>query len=338
MRLLIVTQAVDKNHPVLGFFHGWIIELAQGAEHVEVICLWEGEHALPENVRVHSLGKEHGTQSRAAYIYRFLSLVWSLRNEYDSAFVHMNQEYILIAGWLWKLLGKRISMWRNHWAGSLLTDIAAAFCTNVFCTSKHSYTVKYKKTMLMPVGVDTARFFPDKRVARVPRSILFLSRMAPSKRPDLLIEALGIMKGKDVAFTATFVGSPTPEDALFYEKLKLRAHMSGLDETVTFRSGVSNDLTPDIYRAHDVFVNTSKSGMFDKTLFEAAAAGCRVLASSEDWREMAGEESYFDTASALAERLMEPTAPDRGALSALVEKNSLTALGQALRSALSYDR
>ena len=75
----------------------------------------------------------------------------------------MNQEYVLIAGWLWKLLGKRTYLWRNHYAGSWLTDVAAVFCTKVFCTSKHSYTVKYKKTVLMPVGVDTERFTPGAR-------------------------------------------------------------------------------------------------------------------------------------------------------------------------------
>ena len=108
MRLLITTQVVDRTDPFLGFFHGWIVELAKHFEHIEIICLQEGQHSLPSNVNVNSLGKELGIQSRIVYAARFLGLVWKLRDSYDAVFVHMNQEYILLAGWLWKILHKRI--------------------------------------------------------------------------------------------------------------------------------------------------------------------------------------------------------------------------------------
>ena len=58
MRLLIVTQKVDREDDLLGFFHQWIIEFAKHCESVTVICLEEGSHRLPSNVRVFSLGKE----------------------------------------------------------------------------------------------------------------------------------------------------------------------------------------------------------------------------------------------------------------------------------------
>src|SRR3989344_6741688 len=57
MRLLIVTQKVDKNDPVLGFFHRWIEKFAKNFERVTVICLGKGEYNLPANVKVLSLGK-----------------------------------------------------------------------------------------------------------------------------------------------------------------------------------------------------------------------------------------------------------------------------------------
>src|SRR4051812_42401773 len=133
MRLLVVTQAVDLDNPVLGFFHSWIEEIAKHFESVVVVCLFEGRHALPSNGEVFSLGKEKKETNRALYTQRFLALVWGLRSKYDSVFVHMNQEYVLAAGWIWILLGKRIYLWRNHYAGSIATDVAAAFCTKVFC-------------------------------------------------------------------------------------------------------------------------------------------------------------------------------------------------------------
>ena len=163
LKLLIVTQKVDRNDSVLGFFHRWIEEFAKYCSQLTLICLQRGEYNLPANVKVLSLGKETG-RSRVKYLWRFYKYIWQERKNYDVVFVHMNQEYILLAGWLWKILGKKVFMWRNHYSGSLFTDIAASFCRKVFCTSKYSYTAKYKKTVLMPVGIDTNLFRIDKQI------------------------------------------------------------------------------------------------------------------------------------------------------------------------------
>lgn len=342
MKLLIVTQTVDTEDPVLGFFVRWVEEFARAphslgevgkhVEHIDVICLKLGRSDLPENVQVLSLGKENGAASRAVYAWRFLALVWKLRGEYDAVFVHMNQEYILIAGWLWKLLQKRMYLWRNHFAGSLQTDIAAAFCTKVFCTSKHSYTAKYKKTVLMPVGIDTKRFKPDEHIQRKSHSILFLSRMSPSKRPEMLIDALAELAQKNVDFTASLVGSPLPRDEAYYEGLKEKVRSLGLADQISFHPGIPNDQTPNLYRSHEIFINTSPSGMLDKTMFEAAACGCIVLSSSADFAELAGHDSYFESSTELAERLTSALAhPSASQSASLVEANSLVALGYALQ-------
>jgi len=299
MKLLIVTQEADTESNTLSFFHEWISELAPNYESVEVICLREGKHCLPSNVRVHSLGKEKKQESPLVYAVRFKLLAWKLRNSYDRVFVHMNQEYVLLAGPIWMLLGKKVYLWRNHYAGSFLTDLAALFCTKIFCTSKHSYTAKYPKTVLMPVGVDTDRFSQGAH-ARVPRSILFLARMSPSKHPEILIDAVTLLKENNIPVTVTFVGSPLPEDQEFYEGLKTHALKNGVTESITFLPGVTHQETIAYFGSHEISVNCSRSGMFDKTLFEAAASGCIVLTSSDDFKVLAGKEHWFLDASGLA--------------------------------------
>jgi glycosyltransferase involved in cell wall biosynthesis len=306
MRLLFVTQALDLDDPVLSTYHDWAAALAGRVESMEAICLKEGRHALPGNIRIHSLGKEHGKQSRIRYALRFLRLSWKLRNEYDAVLVHMNQEYVLISGWLWKLLGKKVYLWRNHYAGSVFTDSAAFFCTNVFYTSTHSYTARYKKAVRMPVGVNLDRFRAHTSVARIARSILFFARMAPSKRPELLVEALALLTEKGIPFTASFYGSPLPEDASYYEEVQRRVAEKGLSGSITFFPGVVNEEAPCVFQSHEIFVNCSPSGMFDKMLFEAAASGCVVLAVSEDFADLFGRQNQFDaTPAALAQRLEE---------------------------------
>ncbi len=70
MKLLIATQAVDKNHPILGAFHSWFSEFAKKFDEVHIICLQKGVYDLPDNVTVYSLGKEEG-ESDLKYLYRF---------------------------------------------------------------------------------------------------------------------------------------------------------------------------------------------------------------------------------------------------------------------------
>lgn len=302
MRLLIVTQAVDEKDLYLSFFTGWLKAFSTKFESIEVICLKEGEHSLPQNVRVHSLGKEHGV-GRLEYVIRFYRHIWSLRGEYDAVFVHMNQEYVLLGGLLFALFGKPLFLWRNHYAGSIWTDVAAQFCKKVFYTSKSSYTAKYAHAVRMPVGVDIERF-SETGSTPTPRSILFFARFAPSKRPDKFVQALALLKQRGVAFSASVVGSALPQDQEYQQRVKIQAHDHGLDDVV-FSAGVPFADAPRVYAAHDIFVDLGSSGMYNKMLFEAAASGCIVLAASRDFQDEMGAEFGFneDDPNELAGRL-----------------------------------
>lgn len=329
MRFLIVTQAVDVKDPVLGFFVQWIGELAARADSIEVICLREGTYALPGNVRVHSLGKEDGV-GQLEYIRRFYRYIWNLRHDYDAVFVHMNEEYILLGGIPWRLWKKGVFMWRNHYAGSWRTRLAAVLCQKIFCTSRHSYTARFKKTVLMPVGIDVEKFGEDAAVVREPRSILFLARIAPSKRPEMFIDALGDVLARGISFTASMYGSPLPEDVSYYESLYTRAESQGLHDRLRFYDGIPNDAAPAVYHAHDLFVNCSPSGMFDKTLFEAAACGCRVIAASDDFHDAAGDEAYAPDTVTLTDRIIDALEADEDAVTRARIRMQALARGESL--------
>lgn len=320
MRLLVVTQVVDTESRTLSFFHEWIRELAARFERVAVVCLYEGMHTLP-NVSIHSLGKEKGTRSRVAYAISFLSYTWKTRREYDAVFVHMNEEYLFIGGWLWKLLGKRVYLWRNHYAGSWKTRIAGFFADRVFYTSKHSYTASFPRSVRMPVGVDTRHFAGD-GVERVNRSILFFGRFSPSKRPVLLLDALQELTARNCTYRASFYGSAEAKDEAYRNQAIEKAKELGLP--VTFHEGVPHAEAPPVFRAHDIYVNLGNSGMYDKMLFEAAAAGCMVLARSDDWHSFMGDAYWIpdDTAQGIADAIEATMAQDRDALRAHLQERA----------------
>ncbi len=279
MKILIVTQKVNVDDDILGFFHGWILDFAKYFESVIVICLEKGRYDLPRNVRVLSLGKENN-KSKLDYVSNFYKYIHRERNNYDVVFVHMNEEYVLLGGALWGLWSKKVTMWRNHPKGSFLTTLAVSLCHKVFCTSKFSFTAKYKKTVIMPVGIDTELLKPVPGVERLPKSILFLSRMSPIKKPDLLIKALSKLKDDGVDFVAGFYGNPKPEDNKYYEGLKKMVVDSGLQEKVNFYPGQPHRDVSSIYSKYKIFANLTPSGSYDKTILEAMACGCLIIASN----------------------------------------------------------
>ncbi len=134
MRLLITTQKLDKYDPILGFFHSWVAEFAKHCESVQVICLFKGEYDLPDNVHVFSLGKEE-RQSRIQYLIHFYWYIIHERKKYDTVFVHMNQIYVVLAGFLWKLFGKKISLWYTHRAVDWTLRVATLFADKIFPTA-----------------------------------------------------------------------------------------------------------------------------------------------------------------------------------------------------------
>ena len=283
MKLLLITQKVDRNDPILGFFHNWILKFSEKFKEVSVICLEKGEYNLPKNVRVFSLGKE-SKKSKIKYVVNLYRYILGLYADYDAVFIHMNQEYILLGGFLWKILRKRIYFWRNHQHGSLLTEIAVWLSDKVFCTSKFAFVSKYKKTSLMPVGIDLDKFKIQNskfKIEERENKILFLGRISPIKRPELLIEALGILKEKNLDFICDFYGDPLSEDENYYDSLKARTKELGLENKVNFYEGIPNHETPEIYGEHNLFVNLTPSGSFDKTILEAAACGCMIVAANK---------------------------------------------------------
>lgn len=283
MRLLILTQKIDQSDDILGFFHGWVKELSQAYEKITVVCLQKGSVSLPSNVEVFSLGKEE-RQSSFFYVVNFYRLIWRERKNYDAVFVHMNQEYVLLGGLFWKLLGKKVFLWRNHPHGSFITRLAVLLADKCFCTSTYSYTARFKKTVIMPVGIDTDFFVPT-GIQREPGSLLMLGRLSPIKGQDFFIKALAVLSEKRVNFSAYIVGSALPQHANFEIAIKESAHLIDPQEkNIHFQTSVPNTATPLLYNQNEIFINVTPSGSYDKTIFEAMACESLVLVSNKNLR------------------------------------------------------
>ena len=102
MKLLFITQKIDKDDDILGVYHEWAREISKNFDKLSVICLYEGKNELPEHIKVFSLGKER-RRSRTLYIKNFFKYIWNLRDDYDIVLVHMNPAYVLLGWFFWKI-------------------------------------------------------------------------------------------------------------------------------------------------------------------------------------------------------------------------------------------
>jgi len=283
MRLLFITQKVDKNDDVLGVYHRWIEKLAGRVDRILVICLYKGRVELPDNVSVFSLGKEGG-RSRAKYIKNFYKYLRQLMGQYDSVFVHMNPEYVLLGGLYWRLVGKKIVLWYNHPMANIKAKIAFALANTILYTSSQAASSKYSKAAQMPVGIDFD-FMKNAGEEKDWRSILFLGRISPIKNIDKLISATYIMKKRgSKKFHITIVGDPSlgkKTETEYYNKIKEKTKELDLENEITFKSAIPYIETPKEYSRHGVFVNLTPSGSFDKTIIEAMACEIPVIYSND---------------------------------------------------------
>lgn len=292
MRLLFITQAVDEHDSVLGFVCNWLRVFSEQFSYISVVCLRKGEYTLSKNVSVYSLGKERGG-NKLSYTLRFLQFVWRARREYDAVFVHMNQEYILLAGVWWRLIRKPVALWYNHTAGTFWTKIAMRLATVVFHTSPYAFTAGSSKSIRMPAGIDTKLFMPVAEIARAPHSILYLGRIAPIKGVHTLIEAALLLRARNADFSLTICGDALPRDFAYEQKMHILAKPLIAAGKCRFLLAITNVSAPRLFSEHELFVNLTPAGNYDKTVLEAAACECLPVVSSPAFRDAFPSTLFF---------------------------------------------
>lgn len=284
MRLLIITQKLNSNDDVLGFFHAWVAEFAKHCEEVTVIGLSVGAHDLPKNVRVFSLGKEVGV-SRFIYLWNFYRLIIHERKNYDAVFVHMNPEYVILGGILWKMTGKKIGLWYTHKNVDWRLRMATRGADVVFTASRESFRLNTPKCHVVGHGIDTGRFRGIKRTPDGAFRILSIGRLSQTKEYGILLRALDLLENEGISLEIQIVGGPaTAKDEAYADELKKEISRSHLEKKISLIGAVPNNRIDPYLASADVFVNMSSTGSLDKAVLEAMAAGVPVLTSNEGLR------------------------------------------------------
>ncbi len=339
MKLLIVTQTVDTQDPILGFFCRWIIEFAKRFEKVTVIALSVGECTFPDNINVLSLGKKDGV-SRMEYVRRFYSYIISCRNDYDVVFVHMNPVYVILGGLLWRIWNKKIGLWYVHKNVDIKLRTALCLVHIVFTASEKSFRIHSPKVMVTGHGIDTSAL--QMRIDSPQRPVITtIGRITKTKNIDVLLDAFALAK-KFLSAQTVFeiVGDAVyPEDRIYKNNLEQKIRDLGITNSVVFVGTLPHAHIPNYLNHVSLVLNASDTGSLDKAILEPMAMGIPVVTSNEAFRDVLSPQGLFveqtnkEIFASKIQEIMSHNHFDGRPLRAIVEKqHALTNLIDSIQS------
>lgn len=298
MRLLVTTQAVDQDHPILGFFVGWLKEFARHFDEVHVICLQEGDYELPDNVHVYSLGKETG-ENRLKYVWRFYRHFWHIfvRVRVDYVFFHMGAIYNLMAApffWVRHFYGTRFYWWKAHGHINRLGRDALWFVDEVVTSTASGFPIETPKRRIIGQAIDPGRFTLPTKEDR--RGLIYVGRIMPVKHLDVFLETYLRLRDAGIDLEPKIIGPLT--DKTYVAKLKAYCTEHGIDPAIFVGPRSQKELVV-IYQQADIFLNPSTTHSMDKTVVEAVFCGCLPVTSNRAFKELLQPDAlYLESATA----------------------------------------
>ena len=248
--LLIITQKVDENDDLLGFFVDWIREFKKHIPIVNVVAL---------------------NAPRKSWLRLFLCMLWYIPQS-DAVFVHMSPIFAVLAAPWAKLWRKPVYLWYLHRSLTWKLKLAEKLCAKIFTASAESLTLKSKKIVAVGHGINVDRFKTENRTWG--NRILAVGRISPIKNYETLLKA---------GYPVTIVGRPIMSyDYEYFEKLKKY-------KNATFVGFVPYISMPQYYANADIVVNLSPTGGIDKTGLEAMAGGGLVLGGNQGFKKYVRE-------------------------------------------------
>src|SRR3989344_1480649 len=282
MKLLVITQKVDKRDENLGSFHRWLEEFAKHFDRVTVIANSEGKHSLPANVEVYSLGKERGI-SRFKKVYKFLELFSHYYARADGVFFHMIPEFVLVSSPFLISHSKPSVLWYVHKSTTWKLKWAEKLVRYIFTASELSFRLPSKKVIYSGHAIDTEMFKPGVTKYSPVLKILSVGRISPVKSIETLLKACAILRNSwPRQWALSLVGGPILErDREYLSTLKKFVREERLENNVIFHGPRPYTEILDTYRDHDMFISMSTTGSIDKAVLEAMSCGLTTITPNE---------------------------------------------------------
>jgi glycosyltransferase involved in cell wall biosynthesis len=336
VRLLFLTQVLDRGDAVLGFVHRWVAGLARGCERLRVIALEVGDTTdLPANVDAREVG-------RSGRVARWLRYQGFLRealggDRFDTVLAHMVPRYTLLAAPQARAFGARQYLWYTHGGIDERLRRAEREVEAIFTASPESLRLETPKKVVTGHGIDLEHFDDGGAPPDEPPRLVAVGRLTPAKDPLCLISALARLRRAGHDLHLDLVGGELAAGDLAYGRgVREAIARTGLEQRVHLHGAVPYLEVPALYRAATLLVSASRTGSVDKVVLEAMACRRTVITCNEAFPRL------FAGLGEDATRLTFP-AGDAEALAARVEgllelqPAERLALGTRLRALVARD-
>lgn len=151
------------------------------------------------------------------------------------------------------------------------------------------YGLARNRVHMIPPGYDDSRFYPVSESSRQMvrqrfgfegKTVLALGRLATNKGYDLLIDGFAVMAERvpDARLRLALGGeSLDAQEETILAQLKQQVTDLGITDKVEFSGFIPDEDLPDMYRAADLFVLSSRYEPFGMTAIEAMASGTPTI-------------------------------------------------------------
>ncbi|GEM_PF-299750 len=293
LRLLFITQVVDKKDPILGFVVRWIQKFINQNVKMTVFTRKMVYTDLPNGAQGQDLGQP--------IIKRVLKLWYysiKYRKDYDKVFVHMTPQIVVMGYPIWLILRKPVYMWYMHKSVTWWLKTALWISKKTFTASNLSLRVDSPKKNIVGHGIDTNQFKPMD-IVRKPE-VLWVSRIQPSKKLEESLSFMAEFKQRypNTQWNMRIIGSSDGNEE-YLANIKQEADRLGIAERVIFEGQKNHDELPQVFSGASVFISTSETGSIDKVVLESLACGTPVIAKGAEYHYLQGVVKLQDKETAM---------------------------------------
>ena len=296
MRLVVVTQVVDADHPALGQTIDIVDALARRCHEVVVVCDHVGRFSLPDNVRIRTFGSSSRVGRGLAFEQIIATETLRRGRHADAVLAHMIPTFVTLAAPFCKPRRIPLGLWYTHWNADRSLRIATRLADVLFSVDTRSFPIETPKVVGIGHAIDMRRFpapgAHDRREG--PLRLLALGRMTAWKGYTTMLAGLELAtaQGLDVTLEIRGPALTDAESSHLRELEQIVAASAALRARVTFEPPLSRDRVPALLADADLLLSATQpdgSETLDKVVYEAGAAGVPVLSSNSALDDFLGD-------------------------------------------------
>jgi len=285
MSLLILNYSINQSNMLFSHQREVAKELARVFDDVIVVTADPNiGDPLPSVSRVITTKWEAGSRFLSAFRFLVTVLPILLRNRKSVLFSHMTEVQSALIAPFCRLLGIRHYLWYAHTSNSLYLRLCFPFLSGVITSTKGSCPISGRK--VYPIGQGVKSSMNESSYRHSTNSYLnwyHVSRIAPSKRIELIVKAIHQVRLSGVPLTLDIFGIPSDAGGTLYqEQLLAQTREYTKEGWLKFRGKLDPTAASETIRTYDGFIHAFQ-GSLDKTLVEASLARNFVVTVNKEY-------------------------------------------------------